>query len=219
MSIWDQVAEYYDAGVPLLRPLIQLMAHRLRLWDVSSASRVDTFVANSSFVAQRVRKYYRRESQVVHPPVEIGRFNIGEGLPEKGEYYLAAGALVPYKRFDLAIRACESLGKKLVIAGSGPEEKRLRSIAQKCTSFRIAPSDAELRKLMRQAKGFIFPGVEDFGIIAIETLASGTPIIGYHRVESSIMYRTKEWVLFKEQTPESLGDPLSNRGHRFRPTG
>ena len=117
--------------------------------------------------------------------------------------------MVPYKRFDLAIRACESLGKKLVIAGSGPEEKRLRSIAQKCTSFRIAPSDAELRKLMRQAKGFIFPGVEDFGIIAIETLASGTPIIGYHR-GGIIDYVSpqKNGVLFKEQTPESLGDSL-----------
>ena len=180
--IWDQQDEYLSQfdQIPFIKALIRLASVKLRLWDMVSASRVDRFLVNSSFVSMRVGRYYGRQSQVLYPPIDTKFFESPEKKP-KGGYLLAAGALVHYKRFDLAVHACERLGKKLIIAGKGGMEKKLRRIAGRYTEFEIAPNDDRWRELLQGADGLIFPGVEDFGMIAIEAMACGTPVIAYEK--------------------------------------
>jgi len=176
--IWDQQDEYIAgvAHIPGAAAAIRALTPSLRQWDVSSASRVDRFVANSSFVSERVRRLYAREAAVVHPPIATDRFR---PFPGRGGYFLAAGALVSYKRFDLAIAACQQAGKRLVIAGSGPMERTLRAQAGPTVDFVISPSDEVLGRLMGEAEALLFPGIEDFGMIAVEAMAAGTPVIAY----------------------------------------
>ncbi len=178
--IWDQRRHYLSgkSGFSLKDVLIHLLSQRLRVWDASSNARVDTFLANSRFVAARIARYYGRDSKVVHPPVAIERFFPSKGST-KGEYFLAAGAFVNYKRFDLAIQACEQLGVKLKIIGDGPDEMRLRSLAGPNTEFIIKPDAQAWVTLFQGAKALLFPGVEDFGITAIEAIAAGTPLIAF----------------------------------------
>jgi len=173
---WDQKREYFGRWLdrPVVGWLIEKVLTRLRRWDVASAERVDVFVANSQFVAGRVKAYYGREAVVIHPPIDL------KGFPQKtqtGNYLLVAGALVPYKRFDLAIKAAEALGVRLIVAGAGPEEAKLRSLAGPWTEFRIAPDQAEWVSLLQNARALLFPGIEDFGMIAIEAMSCGTPVI------------------------------------------
>jgi glycosyltransferase involved in cell wall biosynthesis len=177
--IWDQRLEYFQqlAKFPGALALINYFSKNLRLWDVVSTGRCDRLLVNSHFVGSRVRKYYGRSSSVVHPPIELEAFYPPAAAPRADSYWLAAGALVPYKRVDLAIAACEALGQPLVIAGSGSEEKKLRKLAGKYTKFHIAPGTDELRELLQGARALLFPGVEDFGMLAIEAMACGTPVV------------------------------------------
>lgn len=183
--VWDQRQHYINRWMRLV-PFHFLWNHistYLRLWDTVSAGRVDRFVANSSFVAQRVRKYYDQPAAVLHPPVEIERFHPAErqapsDLSQK-PYFLVAGAFVSYKRFDLAIEACEQLGKRLIVAGSGPAEAALRRLGKKFTHFEIQPDGDRWVELFQNAEALLFPGLEDFGITAIEALAAGTPVIAF----------------------------------------
>lgn len=205
--IWDQ-REHYLSTLPLpglTRPLYHLLSTRLRLWDTVSAQRVDTFIANSHFVAQRVKKFYGRSATVIAPPVPQQRFAKVQALP-KQDFFLVLGAFVPYKRLDLAIQACEAQQVPLVVAGSGPEESRLRRLAGKNTKFVINPSDLEAEKLLATARGFLFPGVEDFGMTAVESLACGTPVIAFDQGGArDIVEDGVTGIFFSEQTPESLG--------------
>ncbi len=181
--VWDQQQEYLDSlrHVPGAAAAIRAVTPRLRAWDVAAAQpdRVDRFVANSSFVAARAQKFYGREAGVVHPPIELGRFRPAAPCGARGGYFLAAGALVSYKRFDLAIEACERLGTRLVVAGKGPMEGAWRKLAGKHTTFVIDPDDAAFVTLMQGAKALLFPGVEDFGMIAVEAMGSGTPVVAF----------------------------------------
>ncbi len=176
--IWDQRDEYLGRirRIPFIGLLIEWGSSALRVWDVTSAGRVNIFVANSRFVKKRVEKYYGRDAVVVHPPIDVKRFK-PQGQVTKGGYLLAAGAFVNYKRFDLAIRACEKLGKRLIVAGHGGELRRLRQCAGRFTTFELAPSDERWVKLLQEADALLFPGVEDFGMVAVEAMASGTPVI------------------------------------------
>lgn len=179
--IWDQQAQYLQgvSHIPLAAAGIKALTPQLRRWDVASADRVDQFVVNSSFVGGRVRQYYGRDSLVVPPPIELERFVPDVGRKTSAGHLLAAGALVSYKRFDLAIEAVRLSGKKLVIAGSGPMEAALRRQAADLpnVTFVIQPDDATFVQLLQGATALLFPGVEDFGMIAIEAMASGTPVI------------------------------------------
>lgn len=178
--IWDQAQSYLGAFARPARPYIE----SLRRWDKRGARDVDHFVAISRFVAARIRCFYGRRASVIHPPVGVRRLT-QEALADRrvlnqGEAFLCAGALVPYKRIEVAIRACELLSQPLWIAGSGPEMERLKRIAGKNVCFLGRLSDAELADTYRHCRALLFPGIEDFGIMPIECLASGRPVIAVH---------------------------------------
>lgn len=177
--IWDQRDEYLKklTSIPGARSLVHYLSKGLRQWDTVSTHRIDSLVVNSSFVGSRVKKYYGRNSTVIHPPIDCDFFQAPSTPTSQGDYWLAAGAWVSYKRFDLAIAACEALKQPLVIAGSGPEEKNLKKLAGPYTKFQHSPSQTQLRTLLQGARGLLFPGVEDFGMIAIEAMACATPVL------------------------------------------
>ena len=174
--IWDMYPLYRRAMNPLVGTFFSMVAHYMRLWDVASAGRVDYFVANSSFIASRIRKYYGRESEVIHPPVESAAGNL-DTVP--GDYYLAVGRLVDYKRFDLAVSACTELGRPLRVIGDGPQYKALRQMAGPGVEFLGKVSDGELRENLAGCRALLFPGEEDFGIVPVEAQSFGRPVIAY----------------------------------------
>jgi len=210
--IWDQKHEYLRSvrALPWGETLVETVLEPLRQWDVASAKRVDSFIANSSFVGDRIRRYYQRESTVFTPPIE-DRFFATQLVPtnQRDDYFLAFGAWVTYKRFDLAIDACERLGKRLIVAGSGPCERELKSKAGRYTTFVDSPSDADVLRLIANAKALVFPGVEDFGMIPVECVALGTPVIALQRgglLDSMSPPVTGTW--FAEQTVDSVAFAL-----------
>lgn len=206
--VWDQQAHYFGRGLKsaLLTPAL----HYLRQWDVASSARVDTFLANSAFVADRIRKYYRREAEVVWPFVDLETFRPPAG--DRGDYYLIVSAFVPYKRLDLAIEACRTLGRKLLIVGNGPEEKKLRQLASGNADVRFlgALSSEELRDVYSGARAMLFPGEEDFGITPLEAMACGTPVIAYGRGGATeTVVDGETGAFFHEQTAEALAEAIA----------
>jgi glycosyltransferase involved in cell wall biosynthesis len=159
------------------RALIAPLANYLRLWDYVSAARVDQFIANSENVRGRIWKTYRRESQVIRPPVAVETFY---WRPAE-DYYLLVGELVAYKRVDAAVRAFSRIGRPLRVVGDGPEYKALKRAATSNIEFCGRVSDADLRELYARCRAFVMPGEEDFGIAMVEALASGKPVIAWAR--------------------------------------
>jgi glycosyltransferase involved in cell wall biosynthesis len=174
--LWDQYHHYRRDASALKRLVLSITVPRLRLWDVGSALRVDRFVANSRYVASRIARYYRRPAEVIYPPVEVDDFVTS---PEVDDYYLITGRHVSYKRIDLAIAACNRLGRRLVITGKGPETAALRKRAGPTVEFVGQCSFAELKRYYARARAFLMPGEEDFGIAPVEAMASGRPVIAY----------------------------------------
>jgi glycosyltransferase involved in cell wall biosynthesis len=186
----------------LLPPFLSL----LRVWDKQAADRVDAFVANSETVRGRIAKFYGRDSVTIHPPVDVRRFSLSDA-PKT--YFLAGGRLVAYKRFDLAIEACNRTGFPLKIFGTGPVMDDLKRKARRNVEFLGRVPDDRLPKLYANAKAFIHPHEEDFGITAVESMAAGRPVIAYRRggaTETVIDGVTGE--LFDEQSWEELADHL-----------
>lgn len=203
---WDDCQKYtQDFGLPsIIRKLVPLFMSPIRLWDRSAADRPDHIIANSEFVRKRIRKYYRRESTVIHPPVNVNDFSIAKEADRK-DYFLMVGRLIAYKRHDIAIEACNRLGVPLKIIGRGPEMDRLKKLAGKTVEFLGRVPDAELPKYYAECRGFIFPQEEDFGIVAIEAMASGRPILAYRGGDiPEHLEEGKMGVFFQEQTVEAV---------------
>ena len=171
--IWDQSEEYFGRATLFLQPILA----GLRVWDRNASARVSSFAAISRFVAARIRCFYHRNATVIYPPVDIERISVRpEG--QSGEAFLCAGALVPYKRVDVAVRVCSSLGERLWVVGDGPELERLRRLAGPTIEFLGRVSDLELAERYRRCRALLFPGVEDFGMVPVECLAAGRPVVG-----------------------------------------
>jgi len=177
--LWDLYPAYRNEWTHSRwkRAAMAPVSNYLRIWDYSTAARVDRFIANSDNVRGRIWKTYRRESDVVHPPVDVTSFY---WKPSEG-YYLAVSELVAYKRIDLAVRAFSRNGRKLIVVGDGPEYRSLRAVAAPNVEFTGRVSDAGLRALLACARAFVMPGEEDFGMTPVEALASGKPVIALGR--------------------------------------
>jgi glycosyltransferase involved in cell wall biosynthesis len=195
--------DYREGANGLKRLAISLLAHRLRQWDIESSARVDHFAANSQNVAQRVWKYYRRDATVIYPPVDTTYFQPASNEPD--DFYLYVGQLTRYKRVDIAIEAFNRLGKALVVIGDGEERSHLQRLAGPTIRFLGRADNTALREHYTHCRALIFPGEEDFGIVPLEVMASGRPVLAYGRggaLETVVPGRTG--LLFDEQTPEAL---------------
>ena len=205
--LWDLYPAYRNEWTASWwkRAAMTPLSHYLRLWDYASAARVDDFVANSENVRRRIRKTYRREAQVVNPPVPVDLFYARPGE----DYYLIVSELVPYKRVDLAVRLCARTGRRLRIAGDGPEFRTLKRIGGSTVEFLGRVSDAELRDQYARCRAFLMPGEEDFGMTAVEALASGKPVIAFARGGALETVPPFGGVFFDRQTEESLAAALA----------
>lgn len=206
--LWSDTLSYVqELRLPfLLKKFIPLLLSWLRLWDRHAADRVDLFVANSEAVRRRIKKYYRHEAIVIYPPVPVEQFTVSVA-PKT--YFLAGGRLVSYKRIDLVVEACNRLQLPLKIFGSGPMEEELRRRAGSTVEFVGRVNDQEKAKLYANCIAYVHPQEEDLGITAIEAMASGRPVIAYHRggaVETVIEGVTGTF--FNEQNWEALAQLL-----------
>jgi len=174
--IWDMYSAYIREMRPITRFVFSLTAHRVRLWDYAAAGRVDEFACDSKYVASRIRKYYRRESEVIYPPIDVRSLRIHD---RQEDFYIAVGRLVNYKRFDLAIEACNQLNRPLKVIGSGPDLRRLQRLAGPTVEFLGGISDREKHEMMGKCRALLFPGEEDFGIVPVEVQAHGRPVIAF----------------------------------------
>ncbi len=211
--LWSDTHRYVQelTYARLVKKLIPLVLTRIRTWDRLAADRVDHFIANSRAVQNRIKKYYRRDSTVIYPPVDMAGFSVGQGA---GGYYLIGGRLVAYKRFDVAVLAFNRLGIPLKIFGVGPELGRLKAMAKSNIEFIGKVSQDELRRLYRACVAFLHPQEEDFGITAIEAMASGRPVIAYAAGGAlETIQPNRTGVFFEDQSWESLADTII----RFKP--
>ncbi len=208
--LWADGHEYLSdlKRSPFIKIILPGLIHRLRLWDQTSTARVDKIIANSNTVRARILKYYRRESDVIHPPVDISMFTSSDKL---GEYFVAGGRLVPYKRLDLAIKVFNRLKTRLKIFGVGPELPYLQKIAKPNIEFLGKISEIEKTQLLARAQAFIHPQLEDFGITPIESMAAGRPVIAYGQGGATeTITHGETGVLFPKQNWESLYQAVVN---------
>ena len=203
--IWDLYPQYRASAGLLARTAMSITAPWLRQWDVTTSHRVDHFIANSAYVAQRIERYYRRSSHVVHPPVQFPRFTAVQ-RPE--DYYLCAGQITPYKKIEIAVQACTRLGRRLRVLGAGASPT-LRSMAGPTVEFLGKVDDPTMAHHFAHCRALIFPGVEDFGIVPLEVMASGRPVIAFAKggaLETVVDGSTG--LFFQEQSADSLVDAL-----------
>jgi glycosyltransferase involved in cell wall biosynthesis len=199
---WD-LQEQYLARLGRIRGAVaRAILHYLRIWDVAAANRVDVFVANSHYIAGRIRKAYRREAHVIYPPVEVDRFGVRE---KRDDYYVTVARFVPYKRVDVIVEAFTRLGLPLVVVGDGPDRSTVERRAGPNVRFVGRQTEAAVKEHIERAKAFVFAAEEDFGIAPVEAQAAGVPVIAYGRggvTESVIPDETG--LFFEAQTPDSL---------------
>ncbi len=211
---WDDSHRYIEEfGYPgAVKKVIPFFMNYIRLWDEQAAQRVDKFIANSYFVARRIKKYYHRDAEVIHPPVKTQLFY---STNNTDDYFLIVGRFLPYKRFDLAIEAFNQLGWPLKIIGDGPDRKRLEKMAKPNIEFVGQVADEKLKNYYAHCQAFIFPQEEDFGITAVEAMAAGRPVIAYQAGGALEIIRPgMTGLFFKEQTVDCLTETLK----KFKPT-
>ena len=194
--------------------------HRIRQWDARAANGVDAFVAISHFIARRIRKCYRRDAEVVYPPVDVSQFALEQ---RKEDFYLTVSRLQPYKRVDLLVDAFAQMPeRRLVVIGDGPEMKKLRSKAPPNVELAGYRPTAEVRERMRRARAFLFAGLEDFGIVMVEAQACGTPVIAYGRGGAAEIVRGEDaaqptGAFIQDQTPEAVKEAILSFEKRPQP--
>jgi glycosyltransferase involved in cell wall biosynthesis len=201
---WSEREATLAARSPLVRPALRLLLNRWRQWDWIAAQRVDRYVANSALTAGRVRRYLGRESVVLHPPVELERFSPA-ARGEAGERYVVLAELMAHKRIDVAVRAFNALGRPLLVIGDGPEARRLQRLAGPTVSFAGRVSDERVAELLHTARALVVTAAEEFGIAAVEALASGRPVIALETggVLESVQGGTTG-AYYANSTPEAL---------------
>jgi len=214
---WDNSHKLIGGfGYPrIIKALSPFFMTYVRMWDTAAALRVDTFIANSEFVAKRIKKYYGRNSAVIRPPLNTERF----AVREPSDYFLMVGRMVPYKKFDLAIEVFNRLGIKLKIVGDGPERKKLEKRSSSNIEFLGLISEPYLAEYYARAQALIFPQEEDFGVVAAECMASGRPVIAYRGGGAlEIIKEGEDGVFFDEQTTDSLVGAIARfQNMRFDP--
>lgn len=189
-------------------PFGKMMINYLKKWDLKTNKGVDYFLSNSEYTSLRIKKFYNRDATVIYPPVNIDKFSYEDGI-KREDYYVAVSRLVNYKRIDLAIKACNNLDRKLKIIGSGPEKDNLKQISSDKVEFLGRTSDEKKFETIRRARALIFPADEDFGIVPIEAMSQGTPVIAYGKggVRESVA-EPECGAFFKNQTPDSLAEAI-----------
>lgn len=204
---WDMYNRY-NTGNKLRKMIIASSMHKLRQWDFIASNRVDVFVANSNYVANRIKKHYRREAKVIYPPIDNQFYELPEKLETKG-YYLLISRLVEYKRVDIIIEAFNELKYPLLIIGDGPEKERLKRMAKQNIQFVESKEEREIRKAYCGCKAFVFMAEEDFGMVMAEAQACARPVIAYSKGGASeIIEDGKTGILIKNQTKEELKEAV-----------
>ncbi len=214
---WDLQHQYLrEAGLEsgAKAMLARWMLHKIRMWDTRTSNGVDHFIANSNFIAKRIKKVYGRDADVIYPPVDVDSFELEQF---KDNYYMTASRLVPYKRIDLIVEAFGFMPeKKLIVVGDGPEMAKIKRKAQKNVEILGYQSDLEMQNLMRKAKAFVFAAEEDFGITPVEAQACGTPVIAYGKggaLETVLDInhsKTPTGILFDKQNCDSIIEAVEN---------
>jgi glycosyltransferase involved in cell wall biosynthesis len=217
---WIRYDEYLESpGFPLglnwlARLGLKFLIEPLKRWDRQAAKRPDYMIANSTHTQANIKRYYRRDSTVIFPPVEVNRFKLpGNAKAPLRHGFVVAGRQTPYKRFDLAIRACDELRLPLVVIGDGPDHRRLERLANKLpgrgTTFLTGVSDYDIVQHFQTALGFIMPNMDDFGIVAVEAMAAGTPVIAYSKGGAlDYINPGRTGLFFERQTVRSLTNRL-----------
>jgi Glycosyltransferase len=218
--LWDAYSAYMRGMSPVMQTIFGLTSHYVRNWDYTAAQRVDYFVANSNYVARRIRKYYRRDSTIIHPPINTAHSFLAN---QHEDYYLAVGRLVPYKRTDILIGACNKLGRRLLIVGDGPEMKRLKRRAGKQIEFLGEINESQLRDIYAHCRALLFAADEDFGMVPLEAQSYGRPVICYGKggsletvrgtynltgLRSSEDGKSLTGTFFKDQSADSLANAI-----------
>ena len=208
--LWDDSHKFVEEfGYPaVIKNIIPPFISYLRIWDKEASYRVDEFWAISKFIKERIKKYYSSDSNLIYPPLDISKFYVSN---DQGDYFLMVGRLVAYKRFDLGIKAFNKFGFSLKIAGVGPEFKKLRKMAKDNIEFLGSVSDDQLASLYSKTKALVFPQEEDFGIVPLEAMASGRPVIAFRSggaIETIVEGKTGAF--FDEQTVDSLAYAVKN---------
>jgi glycosyltransferase involved in cell wall biosynthesis len=219
--LWDGYSAYRQDMSSISKVVFELASHYVRNWDYLAAQRVDRFIANSRYVARRIHKYYRRQSTIIHPPIDTSQSYLADN---HDDYYLAVGRLVPYKRIDVLIGACQKLGRKLLIVGDGPEKERLKKSAGKNVEFIGETADEQLRKIYARCRALLFAADEDFGMVPLEAQSYGRPVIAYGKggsletvvgaTGSAVRQKASgdellTGIFFERQSADSLADAIS----------
>ncbi len=216
--LWDNSQKFVEEfGYPkLVKKFLPPFITYLRIWDKEASLRVDDFWSISDFIQGRIKKYYSKDSKVIYPPVNVEKFHVSDKI---SDYFFMAGRLVSYKRFDIAIKAFNQNGLPLKIVGTGPELNKLKKVANKNIEFLGLVSDEKLAELYSQSQACIFPQEEDFGIVPLESMASGRPVIAYRSGGAlETIVENKTGIFFNEQTPESLEAALEKfNNFEFKP--
>ena len=213
---WGFTEDYLNSINPILRPLANYIFKRLKKWDVTTINNVDLYIANSKNVAKRVAQFYNRKAEVVYPPIESTLFKEPLMLSKNKEFYLSFGALTPYKRIDLLVEFFNNNGKKLIIIGNGSEKKKLQKKAKSNIEFKGFLEDDVIKNYIQNSKALVFPGEEDFGMIPLEVMSYGIPVIAFKKggaletvIENKEDISKSSGLFFEKQDISTLQDVIT----------